>query len=335
MAELKEIIACMVFICVVIGIVLFATFTPGNSRGDVSFLVIGDFGGLPIFPYKTAIEEAVAIQMGKYARNHSVDFVLTLGDNFYYDGVKNVKDRRFQETYGKVFNQTSLDVDWYLIAGNHDYRGSVRAQIEYTKVLKRWQFPSFYYKLSFTVPGGKTLEILMIDTVMLCGNSDDFEDQIPLGPVSLEKADVHWQWIRDNLEASKADYLIVAGHYPVISAGLHGPTLALERRLMPMLHKNQVTAYFSGHDHNLQHLERKNRWSTVSYFVSGAANFIEVSMKHEGDIPRDVLKFHWAKKLALGGFGHVRVTDKVMTFGFYESIGKKLYEHTMLPRDLK
>jgi len=68
----------------------------GKSRDDVSFLVIGDFGGLPAFPYKTAVEEAVAIQMGKYARNNTVDFVLTLGDNFYYDGVKNIKDPRFQ-----------------------------------------------------------------------------------------------------------------------------------------------------------------------------------------------------------------------------------------------
>ena len=68
----------------------------GESRDDVSFLVIGDFGGLPMFPYKTAIEEAVAIQMGRYARNHSIDFVLTLGDNFYFDGVKNVNDPRFQ-----------------------------------------------------------------------------------------------------------------------------------------------------------------------------------------------------------------------------------------------
>ena len=85
----------------------------------------------------------------------------------------------------------------------------------------------------------------------------------------------------------------------------------------------------------LQHLERENRWSTVNYFVSGASNFIDPSMRHEGDLPPDQLKFHWAKKLSLGGFGHVRVTDKTMTFGFYESFGKELYKHVMLPRNLK
>jgi len=30
MADLKEVVACMVFICVVIGIILFATLTSGN-----------------------------------------------------------------------------------------------------------------------------------------------------------------------------------------------------------------------------------------------------------------------------------------------------------------
>ena len=65
----------------------------------------------------------------------SVFFSKTFLINFFY----HVSCSSIQETYGKVFNQTSLDVDWYLIAGNHDYRGSVRAQIEYTKVLKRWQ----------------------------------------------------------------------------------------------------------------------------------------------------------------------------------------------------
>ena len=72
--------------------------------------------------------------------------------------------------------------------------------------------------------------------------------------------------------------------------------------------------------------------SKVSYFVSGAANFIDVSMKHEHDIPAGELKFHWANKLALGGFGHVTASSDLMTFTFYESIGKKLYAHSMLPR---
>ena len=49
-----------------------------------------------------------------------------------------------------------------------------------------------------------------------------------------------------------ADYLIVAGHHPVFSAGVHGNTKYLESNLKPLLEENNVSVYLSGHDHNSQ-----------------------------------------------------------------------------------
>ena len=62
----------------------------------MKYIVMGDWGGLPVFPYRTAIEEAVAREMGKIADKLDARFVLALGDNFYFDGVKDVDDPRFQ-----------------------------------------------------------------------------------------------------------------------------------------------------------------------------------------------------------------------------------------------
>jgi tartrate-resistant acid phosphatase type 5 len=74
-----------------------------------------------------------------------VDFFVTTGDNFYYRGVKHVDDFRFFATYERVYNSPSLQKNWYLIAGNHDYYGNVSAQILYTHKSKRWTFPHFYH----------------------------------------------------------------------------------------------------------------------------------------------------------------------------------------------
>lgn len=49
-----------------------------------------------------------------------------------------------------------------------------------------------------------------------------------------------------------ADYLLVGGHYPIYSVGLHGPTECLMNRLYPLVQTYNVTAYMAGHDHNLQ-----------------------------------------------------------------------------------
>lgn len=84
------------------------------------------------------IETTVAKQMGATADAVDAKFTLALGDNFYFDGVTDVNDKRFQSTYEKVFQATSLDTPWYFIAGNHDHNGNVSAQIAYTDALKRW-----------------------------------------------------------------------------------------------------------------------------------------------------------------------------------------------------
>ncbi|KAJ8305456.1 hypothetical protein KUTeg_016001 [Tegillarca granosa] len=151
---------------------------------SLKFLVLGDWGGLPTFPFHTSIERGVAKQMGRVKQQFGGEFVLALGDNFYFDGVKDVSDKRFKETYDYVFTADSLkNVPWYLVAGNHDHNGNVSAQIEYSKHESRWNFKDFYYLLQFPVPGGKNVDIVMIDTVLLCGNSDhDFKNQQPVGP---------------------------------------------------------------------------------------------------------------------------------------------------------
>lgn len=317
----------------VIGIVL-CCFHGAAAAGKLNFLVLADWGGLPNFPFRTPIEQAVAARLAVVSRQINASFVLALGDNFYFDGVTDVDDPRFQETYNQVFLSSSSDVNWYLVAGNHDHNGNISAQIAYSRLVKRWNYPALYYKLSVPIPGTPLhADILMTDSIVLCGNTgSDLSYKQPPGPHSVTEAEKHWAWIEENLAMSKADYLIVTGHYPVYSIAEHGPTYCLVDRLMPLLHKYNVTAYMSGHDHNLQHLSVMAYNTTVDYFISGAADFIDPSKKHEADNPKGSSKFHWADIFTFGGLGCVELDETKLLFTFMEANGRPLYRHSIQRR---
>ena len=63
------------------------------------FMMIGDWGGQSSKPHYTDAEMKVSDQMGKTASDIGANFTVAVGDNFYDDGVKDVDDKRFKETF--------------------------------------------------------------------------------------------------------------------------------------------------------------------------------------------------------------------------------------------
>ncbi|XP_065058890.1 tartrate-resistant acid phosphatase type 5-like [Rhopilema esculentum] len=302
---------------------------PWNKDNELNFLVLGDWGGSPSPPYRTPIEVSVADMMAEVSSERNSQFVVALGDNFYFDGVEDDSSIRFEETFEKAYAAKSLQIPWYVIAGNHDHHRNVSGQIDYTRLSKRWNFPNFYHSHIFNIPGSKkTLQIILIDTVLLCGNSGhDFDPRIPTGPDEPNIASEQLDWIEKTLASSKSDYILVGGHYPVWSIGHHGPTSQLVEQLKPMLEKYKVNAYICGHDHNLQSIKESD--SEVLYHVIGNANFLDPRTTHESSVPDGSSKFFYADN---GGFAAVTVNDFKMVFQFVNSQGRVVYESTSTPR---
>ena len=284
---------------------------------------MGDWGGSPFAPYTTPAEKATAAGMGKLAASSSSSFCLALGDNFYTTGVKSVNDPRFLHTFENVFTADSLQApnfSFKVIAGNHDHKGNVTAQIDYSGVSERWDFPSLYY--TFTEGD---VQFVMIDTVVLSGNSD-LEDGSELrgidlpGPMVEEEAQTQLEWIESTLAASTAKYIIVAGHYPIYSICEHGPTPSLISNLKPMLVQHNVSAYMNGHDHCAQFIDVNDG---VQYHTIGSAHLNDPSTAHEKTLERSEIKFHTGS--GKGGFATVEMTGKGMVVVHRDGDGNVLY----------
>jgi hypothetical protein len=232
--------------------------------------------------------------MSKIAQSIRAEGILLLGDNFYTHGVETETSSRFSATFEQVYPSTSFqNLPFYVIAGNHDHRGNVDAQIEYHDQSLRWHFPKLYYtlKFNFTSSTGihRTIDLVMIDTVSLVGGCDG-EDvpgcELVLSPEEAVEAENQWDWLNDEMNASTADFLWVAGHYPVYSAGSDGTTPQLVSRLLPML-KSHSAHYISGHDHMHEHI----LIDSVNMFVTGPGKECCYEDVKIDTIPKDALQF--------------------------------------------
>ncbi|XP_065913697.1 tartrate-resistant acid phosphatase type 5-like isoform X2 [Dysidea avara] len=323
------IIIALLFVMVIATITLAVTLNSNNDDGEanykLSFLVVGDWGGKSSPPYYTPAQKSVALQMGRTAEEINSQFTVSLGDNFYKNGVTDEDDPRFNTTFESVFTAESLQPRWYIIAGNHDHNGNVSAQIEYTKKSHRWYMPNYYYTEIIRIPdSGVAVQFVFIDTELLTRGN-----QACLQPATQ---DSQWTWIENTLAASIARWLFVLGHHPVWSIDNHGPTQVLVDCLRPLLIKYKVTAYFCGHDHTMQHIHEED--SSVEYFVSGAGHSINPSQTHVGDVPPQSLLFHygsWDPFKTRGAFAYVSVYPAIMNVTYVDYKGNELYFYSKEP----
>ena len=113
------------------------------------FVLIGDWGR-----YGHDHQRDVAAQMGQTAARLGSRFTISLGDNFYENGVASVADPQWQASFERIYTAPSLQTPWRVILGNHDYRGNVQAQLDYARQSPRWRLPARYYQLTETLPDG-------------------------------------------------------------------------------------------------------------------------------------------------------------------------------------
>lgn len=238
-----------------------ATFT--EEDGTFYFYAIGDWGRRGQFGQKE-----LATTMGKAARVVEPEFIVSTGDNFYPDGVASTLDPAWKHSFEEVYSDHSLNCTWYVTLGNHDYRGSVQAQIDYSNISRRWEMPDRYFFRDVTIEKGKSARFLFIDTNPL--NDEYYTRDKYRNTVIDQDTTAQLQWI-DSLLQVDVDYKIVVGHHPLYTGGKRVADINYVRKhLEPLLDKHKVTAYIAGHEHDLQHIKPENH--PTHHLVSGAGS---------------------------------------------------------------
>lgn len=215
--------------------------------GRLNFLVLGDWGRKG-----HAFQKHVAGWMGFEGKRIGSRFVVTTGDNFYTCGVSGPHDEHWSASFDGIYVHPSLNTLWYPTLGNHDYGGSVQAQLERTDDCRRWCMPKKWRKLGVTEHGHPDVDLFLIDTIVWNGSEgfpfNLFGDSIGPGEQQEQR-----DWLERELIRSTARIKLVFGHYPIYSVGPHGGKMEMWE-LDQLLRRANVTAYICGHDHCLYHI---------------------------------------------------------------------------------
>lgn len=244
-----------------------------NPKNDssINFLLLGDWGRGGAFHQKS-----VAYQMRDEAMKKSVDFVFSMGDNFYPSGVNSTDDAGWRESFENVYGFKSLNVPWYTVFGNHDYGGSIQAQLEYGKINKRWATKERYYSFEKSIPHStQKVLFVFIDT-------NPFDHTLSRSShTDLAKQDTlaQMKWLQQLLASSTAHWKIMIGHHPLFTTGARKEQSPdIRNSFLPLITKYQVNAYFSGHEHDLQYQKPEG---LTHYFVSGAGSAVRPLKSNE------------------------------------------------------
>ncbi len=237
-------------------------YTPFDKK--LNFYIANDLGRNGYYDQKP-----IAELMGTMGEEIGPEFVIAAGDVHHFEGVRSIHDPLWMTNFELIYSHPELMIDWFPVLGNHEYRGSTQAVIDYTNVSRRWTMPARYYTRAFEEKG-ITLRVVWLDTAPLI---DKYRNDTATYPDAYRQ-DMNRQlaWADSVLAAAKEDWVIVVGHHPIYA---ETPKDASERgdlqaRLDPVLKKHNVDMYICGHIHNFQHIRQAG--SKIDYVVNSSAS---------------------------------------------------------------
>ncbi len=288
-------------VCVIVLLICGHALAATPTTQSVNLLTMGDWGtGGPA-------QKRVAAAMAQYVSDSKlpVDGMLLVGDNFYMDIPEGIADPVWQNVFENVYDPAVLKFPFYAVLGNHDYQhGKDLSELAYATAHpeSRWKLPARWYRVDFP-PVNPRVTVLMLD-------SD--KDLMSAGMWTDEQ-----QWMQQELAKPRGAWTLCCAHHPLFSNGGHGDNGVLQQQWGPLFVKYKVDFYICGHDHDLQHLQIPN-WFTSFVLVGGGGADTKL-MRHDDRGPLSRLTH---------GFANIRFTDQQATVRYINEAGKTLHLFT-------
>ncbi|MCI0417290.1 metallophosphoesterase [bacterium] len=221
------------------------------ATDTLHFAAIGDMG------CGCAAQEAIAEEMLEWHAKYPFRFVLTTGDNIYGDGLQRIWNRRkggskalFYEHFDRYYNPLrKRGVLFFASLGNHDFETRHGRDLIDDRVRFNILSNTGYYYFS---PDPNLVTFVALNTEnILVQNAN---------PSQLK-------WLQKVLSESKSIWKIVYGHHAIYSPpGSHPVDVSFRKALEPILVKNGVQIYISGHNHFYARMKPKHG---VIHFTTG------------------------------------------------------------------
>lgn len=216
----------------------------------IRFFVIGDFGTLAKYP---GLRNS-AVTMEKLAASNNYSHIITVGDNFYINGIPNINLRLHPWLVTSVFRREIIgQLKIYPTLGNHDCYVNYKNEIEYSNYNEQWTMESDYYELVTPLrddPSKNFVNLMLNSCKLMCPD----HDWASLGRCTSMQTELgsdevveHYRWLEEKLQfysnSNSTAWLAVTLHHPVFTES------GLKVEFLPLVRKYNVDFIFVGHQH--------------------------------------------------------------------------------------
>jgi predicted phosphodiesterase len=199
--------------------------------------------------------------MSRLDRREPFDFGITLGDNFYPQGLEELSDPRWQRDWEGLYSR--LGIRFYATLGNHDHYSAKGPETEIRRSLgsASWCLPKPYY--TFTAG---PVQFFALDTNPIMKREPSRQEQL--------------EWLDRALAASSARWKVVYGHHPIFSTGPDGNMKTMIEAVLPVLKRRGADVYLAGHEHVMEYLKPDG---DLNFFVAGAGGHAVRRLGEDGE----------------------------------------------------